>query len=180
MVGIEQQCSCLHPLVWIGCKLLTQLPKPAPGSKTSTGPCSELERRQWPRLLVSGQRPASVVRRSLLCRMMTQRRERTQISFDSSLERGGGNWSRRSKVAPPCRWDPHRRPLQREGQAAEGSSTKPSVGVGCRGRPSVTRTARGASMAKETCLCHIIPCFQHVSICNFDVSLQFLFTMVAF
>ena len=34
MVVIGQQCSCLHPLVWIGHKLLAQPPRPALGSKT--------------------------------------------------------------------------------------------------------------------------------------------------
>ena len=122
MVVIEQQCSCLHPLVWIGHKLLAQPPRPAPGSKTSTGSYSELGRRQRPGLLVSGRPPASVVRPSSHCQMMKQR---MQTSSDSSLERGGDNWSRRSRVAPPCQWGSHHRPLQCRGQAAKGSSTKP-------------------------------------------------------
>jgi hypothetical protein len=52
-------------------------------------------------------------------------KQRMHISFDSSLERGGDNWSRRSRVAPPCQWGSHHRPLQCRGQAAKGSSIKP-------------------------------------------------------
>ena len=122
MVKTGQQCLCLHPLVWIGRKLPAQPPRPAPGSKTSTGPYSGLGRRQRPGLLVSGRRPASVVRPFLHCQMMKQR---VQTSADSSLERGGDNRSQRSRVAPPCQWDSHRRPLQCRGQAAKGSSMKP-------------------------------------------------------
>ena len=51
-----------------------------------------------------------------------------------------------------------------------GRAPRPSDSAGCRGRPGVIRTARGASTAEETRLLHIISCFQHVSICNLDVS----------
>ena len=121
MVVIEQQCSCLHPLVWIGCKLSAQLPRPAPGSKTSTGLYLGMGTRQQLGLLASGRRPAGVVRPSSHCQMMKQR---MQTSSDSSPERGD-NWSRRSKVAPPCQQGSHHRPLQHRRQAAKGSSTKP-------------------------------------------------------
>ena len=122
MVMIEQQCSCLHPLVWIGLKLSAQPPRPAPGWKTSTGLYLGLGRRQWPGPLASGQRPAGVVRPSSHCQMMKQR---MQTSSDSFLKRGGDNWSRRSRVAPLCQRGSHLRPLQHRGQAGEVSSTKP-------------------------------------------------------
>ena len=122
MVMTGQQCLCLHPLVWIGHKLPAQPPRPVPGSKTLTGPYSGLGRRQRPGPLASGRRPINVVRPSSHCQMMKQR---MQTSSNSFVERGGDNWSRRSRVAPPCQRGSYHRPLQRRGLAAKGSSTKP-------------------------------------------------------
>ena len=51
-----------------------------------------------------------------------------------------------------------------------GRAPRPNDNAGCRGRLGVTRTAHGASTAEEMSLLHIIPCFQHVSICNPVVS----------
>ena len=40
-----------------------------------------------------------------------------------------------------------------------GRAPRPNDSAGCRGRPGVIRTARGASIVEETRLLHIIPCF---------------------
>ena len=56
----------------------------------------------------------------------------------------------------------------------------PDVGTGRGKRPGGTYRARGASTVEETLLRHVIPCFQAVSICNLDVSLQFVLDTVVF
>ena len=47
-------------------------------------------------------------------------------------------------------------------------------------RDPVDRRARGASTDEETRLCHIIPCFQAVSICNLAESFLFILNNVVF
>ena len=122
MVMIGQQYSCLHPLVWIGRKLPAQPPRPVTGPKTSTVPYLGLERRQRPGLLASGRRPTNVVRPSSHFQTMKQR---MRTSSDSSLERGGDKWGRRSRVAPLCQQWSHLQPLRHRGQVRETSIIKP-------------------------------------------------------
>ena len=50
-------------------------------------------------------------------------------------------------------------------------ASNPGTSAGNRERPGGTRRARGAGAIEETLLRHVIPCFQAVSICNFDVIL---------
>jgi hypothetical protein len=80
----------------------------------------------------------------------TWARNATGDKSDNSTEHATGHYSAKDK--------------RRRGRAP-----RPSDSAGCRGRLGVTHIARGASTAEETRLRHIIPCFQHISICNLDV-----------
>ena len=113
MVVTGQQCSCLHPPVWITRKLPAQPPRPAPGPTTSTGRHSRLWRMHRPELLASVRLPTNDAKPSSPFRTTKQR---MRTSFGSSPERGEGRWDSRSRVAPLCQqWSQHR-PLQHRAQ----------------------------------------------------------------
>ena len=89
MVVTRQQCSCLHPLVWIGHKLPAQLPRPAPGPTTSTGRHSRLWRMHRPEPLASVRLPTNDAKPSSPFQTTKQR---MRTSSSSSLESGGDKW----------------------------------------------------------------------------------------
>ena len=177
MVMTGQQCLCLRPLAWIGRKLPAQPPRPVQVPKTSTGRYSRLGGCN-----VQGCWQAAGCQQTSLGHLPPFRRRnkgcghlptRPSKEEETTGDNGAGWLLRASedRITDHC---------NAEDKRQRGRAPSPGAGTGHGKRPDGAHSARGAGADEETHLHHIIPCFQPVSICNLDASLQFILITVVF